>query len=63
MTGFPVMKRNRLLTVLVGGVFIVAVMSLYRMLDLMQGAELQKETPAGQVDDVSLCQPSQDVSK
>lgn len=49
------MKRSRLLAVLVGGVFCVAVMSLYRMLELMQGAELQQhgETPAGQVDDVS----------
>lgn len=49
------MKRSRVLAVLVGGVFCVAVMSLYRMLELMQGAELQNrgETPAGQVDDVS----------
>lgn len=47
------MKRNRLLAVLVGGVFCVVVMSLYRMLELMQGAELKQrvETPAGQVDD------------
>ncbi|XP_042365114.1 LOW QUALITY PROTEIN: alpha-mannosidase 2 [Plectropomus leopardus] len=47
------MKRSRLLAVLVGGVFCVAVMSLYRMLELMQGAELQRrqETPAGQVDE------------
>ncbi|XP_070706732.1 alpha-mannosidase 2 [Pempheris klunzingeri] len=46
------MKRKRLLAVLVGGVFCLAVMSLYRMLELMQGAELQQrgETPAGQVD-------------
>lgn len=47
------MKRSRVLAVLVGGVFCVAVMSLYRMLDLMQGAELQQrgETPDGQVGD------------
>uniref|UniRef100_A0A4W6CQT1 Alpha-mannosidase n=1 Tax=Lates calcarifer TaxID=8187 RepID=A0A4W6CQT1_LATCA len=31
------MKRSRVLAVLVGGVFCVAVMSLYRMLELMQG--------------------------
>uniref|UniRef100_A0A3B4WKE3 Alpha-mannosidase n=1 Tax=Seriola lalandi dorsalis TaxID=1841481 RepID=A0A3B4WKE3_SERLL len=31
------MKRSRLLAVLVGGVFCVAVMTLYRMLELMQG--------------------------
>lgn len=49
------MKRSRVLAVLVGGVFCVVVMSLYRMLDLMQGAELQQhvETPDGQVDAVS----------
>ncbi|XP_037607714.1 alpha-mannosidase 2 [Sebastes umbrosus] len=47
------MKRSRLLAVLVGGVFCVAVMSLYRRLELMQGAELQQrlETPDGQGDD------------
>ncbi|GAA6231787.1 alpha-mannosidase 2 [Lates japonicus] len=47
------MKRSRVLAVLVGGVFCVAVMSLYRMLELMQGAELQRggDTPAGQVDE------------
>ncbi|XP_067430456.1 alpha-mannosidase 2 [Thunnus thynnus] len=47
------MKRSRVLAVLVGGVFCVAVMSLYRMLELMQGAELQYRgaPPAGQVDD------------
>nr|XP_046230871.1 alpha-mannosidase 2 isoform X2 [Scatophagus argus] len=47
------MKRNRALTVLVGGVFCVAVMSLYRMLELMQGAELQQhgEAPGGQLDE------------
>uniref|UniRef100_A0A8P4GGG6 Alpha-mannosidase n=1 Tax=Dicentrarchus labrax TaxID=13489 RepID=A0A8P4GGG6_DICLA len=44
------MKRSRVLAVLVGGVFIVAVMSLNRMLELMQGAGLKQrgETPAGQ---------------
>lgn len=46
------MKTSRLLTVLVGGVFCLAVMSLYRMLELMQGAELREhpDTPGGQVD-------------
>lgn len=49
------MKTSRLLTVLVGGVFCLAVMSLYRMLELMQGAELREhpDTPGGQVDNVS----------
>uniref|UniRef100_A0A8D3CJV9 Alpha-mannosidase n=1 Tax=Scophthalmus maximus TaxID=52904 RepID=A0A8D3CJV9_SCOMX len=49
------MKRSRVLAVLVGGVFCVAVMSLYRMLELMQGAELQQggARPAAQVDEVS----------
>uniref|UniRef100_A0A8C8DHN5 Glycoside hydrolase family 38 N-terminal domain-containing protein n=1 Tax=Oryzias sinensis TaxID=183150 RepID=A0A8C8DHN5_9TELE len=37
----PEMKSGRALAVLVGGVFFLAVMSLYRMLDLMQGAEPQ----------------------
>ncbi|XP_040014049.1 alpha-mannosidase 2 [Xiphias gladius] len=48
-----VMKRSRVLAVVVGGVFCVAVMSLYRMLELMQGAELRHrgDTPAGQVDE------------
>ncbi|CAI5666111.1 unnamed protein product [Oreochromis niloticus] len=47
------MKRSRLLAVLVGGIFCVAVMSLYRMLDLMQGSESKRygETPGGQVDE------------
>ncbi|XP_041815521.1 alpha-mannosidase 2 [Chelmon rostratus] len=47
------MKTSRLLAVLVGGVFCLAVMSLYRMLELMQGAELQqhRETPVGRMDD------------
>lgn len=47
------MKRSRLLAVLVGGVFCVVVMSLYRMLELMQRAELHRDTPDGQVEDVS----------
>lgn len=48
------MKRNRVLSVLVGVVFCVAVMSLYRMLELMQGAEPQRhgETHDVQVDEV-----------
>ncbi|XP_040053273.2 alpha-mannosidase 2 [Gasterosteus aculeatus] len=42
------MKR-KLFPLLVGGVFCVVVMSLYRMLEMMQGAELQHlEAPAGQ---------------
>ncbi|AWP14773.1 putative alpha-mannosidase 2-like [Scophthalmus maximus] len=47
------MKRSRVLAVLVGGVFCVAVMSLYCMLELMQGAELQQggARPAAQVDE------------
>lgn len=36
------MKRSQLLSVLVGGVFCLAVMSLYRMLELMQSAELKR---------------------
>ncbi|XP_072227355.1 alpha-mannosidase 2 isoform X2 [Leuresthes tenuis] len=47
------MKRGRVLAVLVGGVFCLAVMSLYRMLDLMQGTEPRGhgDTPVGQVDE------------
>uniref|UniRef100_A0A3P8RJE0 Alpha-mannosidase n=1 Tax=Amphiprion percula TaxID=161767 RepID=A0A3P8RJE0_AMPPE len=47
------MKRSRLLTLLVGGVFCLAVMSLYRMLELMQGAEPQphRDAPDEQVDE------------
>ncbi|XP_028273148.1 alpha-mannosidase 2 [Parambassis ranga] len=47
------MKRNRVLSVLVGVVFCVAVMSLYRMLELMQGADPQRhgETHDVQVDE------------
>lgn len=47
------MKRSQLLYLAVGGVFCLAVMSLYRMLELMQRAELQQslEKPAGQVDE------------
>ena len=43
-----------MLAVLVGGVFFLAVMSLYRMLDLMQGTEPRGhgDTPVGQVDEV-----------
>ncbi|XP_047426391.1 alpha-mannosidase 2 [Mugil cephalus] len=50
------MKRGRVLAVLVGGVFCLAVMSLYRKLEQMQGEEPQRdwETPAGQ--DLSLLQ-------
>ncbi|KAM6901375.1 alpha-mannosidase 2 isoform 1-T2 [Lycodopsis pacificus] len=57
------MKRNRLLAVLVGGVFCVAVMSLYRMLEMMQGAELQHmETPDGQVEN-DLSRLQQQIDK
>lgn len=38
-----VMKKTRLLTVIVGAVFFVALMSLYRMLDMMQRLELEHE--------------------
>lgn len=37
------MKRTRLVTVVVGAVFFVALMSLYRMLDLMQRLEQEHE--------------------
>uniref|UniRef100_A0A1A8RM34 Alpha-mannosidase n=3 Tax=Nothobranchius rachovii TaxID=451742 RepID=A0A1A8RM34_9TELE len=45
------MKRGRVLAVLVGGLFCFAVMSLYRMLELMQRAEPEQHrgTPYGQV--------------
>ncbi|KAM9306213.1 alpha-mannosidase 2 isoform 2-T4 [Pholidichthys leucotaenia] len=47
------MKRSRILAVLVGGVFCMAVMSLYRMLELMQGAvpKGHQAIPAGQVEE------------
>lgn len=47
------MKRSRVLPLLVGGVFCVAVVSFYRMLEMMQGVELQhSETPpAGHLDE------------
>ncbi|XP_047228847.1 alpha-mannosidase 2 isoform X4 [Girardinichthys multiradiatus] len=47
------MKRGRVLAVLVGGVFCLAVMSLYRMLELMQGAERDQRggSPVGQVEE------------
>lgn len=35
------MKRTRLLTVVVGAAFFVGLISLYRMLDLMQRLELE----------------------
>lgn len=46
------MKRGRVWAVLLGGVFCVAVMSLYRMLEAMQWAEprARGDTPPGQVD-------------
>ncbi|KAM9734452.1 LOW QUALITY PROTEIN: alpha-mannosidase 2 [Menidia menidia] len=44
------MKRGRLLAVLVGGAFCLALMSLHRMLELMQGAE-PRDAPAGQVEE------------
>lgn len=37
------MKKTRLLTVVVGAAFFVALISLYRMLDLMQRLELEHE--------------------
>ncbi|KAM4532721.1 alpha-mannosidase 2 [Fundulus diaphanus] len=47
------MKRGRVLAVLVGGVFCLAVMSLYRMLELMQGVESggRGDAPVGQVEE------------
>uniref|UniRef100_A0AAQ5XI56 Alpha-mannosidase n=1 Tax=Amphiprion ocellaris TaxID=80972 RepID=A0AAQ5XI56_AMPOC len=50
------MKRSRLLTLLVGGVFCLAVMSLYRMLELMQGAEPQPRRDAPDEQDLSRLQ-------
>lgn len=49
------MKKSQVLAVLVGGLFCVAVMSLYRMLELMQGGESQhsENPPAGKVNEVS----------
>lgn len=38
-----VMKKTRLLAIVVSAVFFVALMSLYRMLDLMQRLELERE--------------------
>lgn len=48
------MKRGRVLALLVGGVFCLAVMSLYRMLEMMQGAgpDQVSQTPYRQVDEV-----------
>ncbi|CAJ1069855.1 Hypothetical predicted protein [Xyrichtys novacula] len=51
------MKRGQLLSVLVGGVFCLAVLSLYRMLELMQGAELQRSRERPEVsEDLSRLQ-------
>lgn len=49
------MKKGRLFSVLVGGVFCLVVLLLYHMLDLMQGAELQRggDGPSSQLDNVS----------
>lgn len=49
------MKRSRVLAVLVGVLFCIAVMSLYQMLELMQGGESQRHRvpPTGQVNEVS----------
>ncbi|XP_068423060.1 alpha-mannosidase 2 [Clinocottus analis] len=45
------MKTNQLLILLVGGAFCLAMMSLYRMLELTSGAGLQHlQTPAGPAD-------------
>ncbi|MEQ2176983.1 hypothetical protein GOODEAATRI_033798, partial [Goodea atripinnis] len=48
------MKRGRVLAVLVGGVFCLAVMSLYRMLELMQGVERDQRggSPVEQVEEL-----------
>ncbi|XP_058473387.1 alpha-mannosidase 2 isoform X2 [Solea solea] len=48
-----VTKRGRLLGVLVGIIFCIAVMTLYHMLELMQGAELQRsvDTPVAHVNE------------
>uniref|UniRef100_H3CAT2 Alpha-mannosidase n=1 Tax=Tetraodon nigroviridis TaxID=99883 RepID=H3CAT2_TETNG len=49
------MKRTRVVTVVVGAVFFVALMSLYRMLDLMQRLEFEHERAGipGHVEDLS----------
>uniref|UniRef100_A0A1A8C1Y5 Alpha-mannosidase n=1 Tax=Nothobranchius kadleci TaxID=1051664 RepID=A0A1A8C1Y5_NOTKA len=58
------MKRGRVLAVLVGGLFCFAVMSLYRMLELMQRAEPEQHrgTPYGQVDE-DLSQLQQKIDR
>lgn len=53
------MKRSRLLLVLIGGIFFVAVISLYHMLELMQKIDFgtEKGLPGRQVDEVrNLCE-------
>lgn len=49
------MKRTRLLTILVGAIFFVALMSLYRMLEVMQRVELEhkKAKPVGEMEEAS----------
>ncbi|XP_034047853.1 alpha-mannosidase 2 [Thalassophryne amazonica] len=44
------MRTSRALSVLVGGVFCVAMMSLFRMLELMQWSERRRSPPDGQLD-------------
>ncbi|XP_061590562.1 alpha-mannosidase 2 isoform X1 [Cololabis saira] len=53
------MKRGRVLVLLVGGVFCVALMSIYHMLELMQGTEppCNRDTPEGKVvEDLTVIQ-------
>lgn len=50
------MKRTRLLTVVIGAIFFVALTSVYRMLDLMHRVELQQEKASfpGHVEEVEV---------
>lgn len=59
-----VMKKTRLLSVVVSAVFFVALMSLYRVLDLMQRMELEHERAGrpGHVEEVRRLQAGFSVS-
>uniref|UniRef100_A0A8C2ZJY9 mannosyl-oligosaccharide 1,3-1,6-alpha-mannosidase n=1 Tax=Cyclopterus lumpus TaxID=8103 RepID=A0A8C2ZJY9_CYCLU len=57
------MKFNQLLVLLVGGAFFLAMMSLYRMLEMTQGVKLpHSETPAGPEDN-DLSRLKQQIDK
>lgn len=59
------MKKTRLVTVVVSVVFFVALMSLYRMLDLMQRLELEHQRAGipGHVEEVRRLHAGFSVSK